>query len=94
MNRIQKEFNCGKLYVPISANRGKNPIVSFSVTRLSDFNEKILPLFDQCPLQGLKFLNYMDFCKVVLLMNDKAHLTVSGLEQISSIKTGMNYGRT
>jgi hypothetical protein len=35
----------------------------------------------------------MDFCKVVELMKNKAHLTSEGLEDIRKIKSRMNIGR-
>jgi len=38
-------------------------------------------------------MNYLDFCKVAELMNEKAHLTEEGLEAIRKIKAGMNTGR-
>jgi hypothetical protein len=45
------------------------------------------------PLQGIKILDYADFCKVAELMQEKAHLTSEGLDQILEIKAGMNTGR-
>ena len=38
--------------------------------------------FDKYHLQGLKKLDYRDFCRVAELMKDKAHLTVSDLEEL------------
>jgi hypothetical protein len=38
-------------------------------------------------------MDFMDFCKVALLMQDKAHLTAKGLKQIKEIKNKMNTGR-
>ena len=56
-------------------------------------NEKIFPFFDKYPLVGCKRQDYLDFCKVAKLMNEKAHLTHEGLDQIIKIKAGMNTGR-
>lgn len=53
----------------------------------------IIPFFDKYPVQGAKSLDYADFCRVALLMKDKAHLTVEGLNQIKNIKSGMNSKR-
>jgi hypothetical protein len=38
-------------------------------------------------------MNYLDFCKVAKLMNEKAHLTEEGFKVIRKIKAGMNTGR-
>ena len=39
---------------------------------------------------GFKKENYLDFKKVSELMENKAHLTLEGLEKIKQIKSGMN----
>jgi hypothetical protein len=62
-----------------------------SVTQFSEILNIIIPFFD--PVQGAKSLDYADFCRVALLMKDKAHLTVEGLNQIKNIKSGMNSKR-
>ena len=41
----------------------------------------------------MKRENFEDFCKVAVLIKEKAHLTETGLEQISKIKDGMNSHR-
>ena len=54
----------------------------------------IIPFWDKYPIQGVKSSDYADFCLVVDLMKNKVHLTKEGLEQITSIKIGMNTGRS
>jgi hypothetical protein len=83
------KINCGTVMVR-STNES---IVEFIVSSLEDIINKIIPFFDQFPLHGVKRLDYADFCRVVTLMKDKAHLTVSGLEQIRLVKSNMNRGR-
>jgi hypothetical protein len=68
--------------------------IEYRVTRFSDLTDKILPLFQKYPIQGVKFLDYKDFVKVLELMSKKLHLTSKGLEQIKFIKENMNKGRT
>lgn len=65
----------------------------FTVNKLKDIEEKIIPLFNQYPLQGVKSLDYADFKRVAEIIKDKGHLTASGLDQIRKIKSGMNSGR-
>jgi len=59
----------------------------------ADINANIIPFFDKYPLQGEKAKDFMDFKKVALLMQSKAHLTREGLEEILKIKSGMNARR-
>lgn len=67
--------------------------IEYRVTRFSDLTDKIIPLFQKFPIQGVKFLDYMDFVKVLELMSNKLHLTPEGLKQIKFIKENMNKGR-
>jgi hypothetical protein len=41
----------------------------------------------------VKLLDYLDWCKVAKLMQNKEHLTLEGLNKIRQIKAGMNKER-
>ena len=88
MKSFIKYLNCGR--VKERSNQNK---LEFVVTKSADIEEKIIPFFQRNSLQGIKIMNYLDFCKVAELMNKKAHLTEEGLEVIRKIKAGMNTGR-
>lgn len=65
----------------------------FKITKLVDLTNKIIPLFEQNSIQGVKYLDYLDFCEVAKLMNEGKHLTAEGLDLIISIKNKMNTKR-
>jgi len=67
--------------------------VDFTVSKLADIQNIIIPFFLKYPILGIKSKDFADFCKVTELMKAKAHLTNEGLDQISEIKAGMNKGR-
>ena len=71
----------------------KNPYIYLTVSKLSEINDKIIPLFNKYPLQSSKKLDFDDFCEVVELMKNKAHLTTEGLDKIREIQARMNRGR-
>lgn len=70
----------------------KNAFV-FKITKLVDLTKKIIPLFEQNPIQGVKQLDYLDFCEVAKLMSEGKHHTTEGLDIIISIKNKMNTKR-
>ena len=78
MENLVKFFGCGKYYLQRDVEAG-----NYIVTKLSDIVGKILPIFNTYQLRGAKYKNYEDFCKVVELVEKKAHLTREGLEQIN-----------
>jgi hypothetical protein len=83
-----KFLNCGRV-----SEKPTTSSVELIITKFSDFENKIIPLFNKYPLFGTKLRDYEDFCKIALLIKHKAHLTNEGLEQIRLIKSGMNRRR-
>jgi len=66
---------------------------NFVVSKLSDITKKIIPFFDKYPIIGSKSKDFADFKRVSKLIENKAHLTAEGLDQIKKIKARMNTGR-
>jgi hypothetical protein len=58
-----------------------------------DIIQIIIPFFKKYPIQGIKNLDFQDFCLAAELMKDKTHLTSEGLYQIKKIKSTMNSRR-
>jgi hypothetical protein len=63
------------------------------VRKSSDIQEKIIPFFKNYPIQGVKSLDFKDFCLVSEILKENKRLTADNLEKISKIKAGMNKGR-
>jgi len=83
---IANYLDCGKIY-------NNRESIYLDITKLSDLTGKVIPIFIKHPIMGKKILDFEDFCKVTELMQNKAHLTQLGLEEIRKIKAGMNTGR-
>lgn len=82
-------LGCGNIYKVYKDSEA----VRFTVTKFNDLTDKVIPFFNECPLLGVKYLDYLDFVKIVGLMKAKAHLTREGLDEIRKIKAEMNTGR-
>jgi hypothetical protein len=54
---------------------GEKPAIDLVVSKFADINTKIISLINKYPLQSSKRLDFGDFCLVVELMKNKAHLT-------------------
>jgi hypothetical protein len=87
MRSLVEYLGCGNVY------RYKEVVV-FKITKIDDLNDKVIPFFSKFPIQGIKELDFIDFCKAVKIINKKDHLTKDGLEKIIVLKQGMNRGRT
>jgi len=88
MGSLVEYLDCGNIYKKSSVS-----VEDYEVKKVSDLNDKILPFFIKYPLLGSKKENFEDFCKIVSLVKSGAHLTESGLDEIRTIKSGMNTQR-
>lgn len=80
-------LGCGSYYI-------SNPEVGdFLVTRFTDLRDKIIPIFKNSPILGIKSKDFEDFCEVADMLEDRKHLTEEGLSRIRVIKARMNKGR-
>ena len=80
----------GDKYIYDSINKGYTLL---QVKNYEDILNKIIPFFNKYLIKGVKYLDYLDWCKGVELINNKNHLTKEGLEQLREIKSRMNRGR-
>ena len=87
MEKILQYLGGGQIY-----NYTKSA-VHLNIVDFSLITNKIIPLFKEYPLVGVKSQDYLDWCKIHKLMLDHSHLTVEGLNLIRGIKLGMNRGR-
>jgi hypothetical protein len=88
--KISKFLNCGA----ISCDE---KYLQLRVTKFEDVETKIIPFFKNYPMHGIKNLNYLDFWgggKIMELVQSKVHMTTEGINEIKTIKEGMNFGRT
>ena len=69
-----------------NSQKNNTEFFEFRVEKFEDINKKIIPLFINYPIVGQKLLDFQDFCKVANLMEQKAQLTIEGLNQIQLIK--------
>lgn len=86
LEHIKETLNCGRL------NTERNTLV-FSISRLSDIETILIPLFEQFSLNTIKHLDYLDFKKAFFMFKDRKD-GVSNLQDVYSniinLKNGMN----
>ena len=84
---IAKNMKCGSVY-----SHSENAFV-FQVTKFADIQNKIIPIFKVHLIQGIKQLDYQDFCQIATLISEDKHLSPKGLDGIRFIKDRMNTKR-
>jgi len=95
---IIKLLGMGKVYTTISKSNGKKAniyICTLCITRKEDLY-KLISIFDKYPLNGIKYLDYIDFVKAYNLYFNRKNgiLTKELISQILNLKNNMNKNRT
>lgn len=88
MESIVKYLDCGKVF-----KRSSQLAVDFKVMKFEEVINKVIPFLQKYPLQSAKQENFLDWVKASNLIEDKKHLTAEGLEEILTLKNGMNKKR-
>jgi LAGLIDADG DNA endonuclease family protein len=87
LRKIQKVLGCGNIYRLEYERYAKwRPHVKLKVSNFSDISTKVIPFFQQHPLQAKKRLQFEQFCQVAELIKSKQHLTLEGIEKIRVLK--------
>lgn len=83
-------FKTGNVHID---NRSTGTL-KYQVQDLVSIREKILPHFEQYPLQTSKALDYKDWSKAVDLLSNKEHYHAEGKQLLFDIKESMNNARS
>jgi hypothetical protein len=90
LEELVRIFGCGKVYVNQRHDDHREQLALYSVKRFADFRDVIVPSFQEHQLRTLKRESFGSFVRVLRLMEERKHLTVSGLIEIAEIVETMN----
>lgn len=88
MQKIVEYLGSGKIY-----KYGGKSAFSLTIVDFKDITDILIPFFNESPIIGIKLYDYLDWCKIHILMLNRSHLTIEGINTIRKIKSGMNTGR-
>ena len=90
LERLQEFFDCGKIYENRRTDNHRENLYRYCVRSISDIQMKIIPFFLKNNLQTAKQQDFIVFCKVINLMNNRLHLTENGLKSIRNLAATTN----
>ncbi len=93
LEKLQKHFGCGYIYILNYERYGWRPHVKYAVKSQKDIFERIIPFFKKYPLKGKKKKDFELFCKAVKMFETKEHLTKKGISKLRKIQSKMNIRR-
>jgi hypothetical protein len=90
LHLLKQFFECGQVGSQDRHDNHTEALHRFTVRRLGDLSETIVPFFEANPLITAKRADFATFAAVVGLMRQGRHLTVEGLERIAGMAQTMN----
>ncbi len=90
LHALKEFFGCGLVSVNRRHDNHRQDMWRYSVRRLGDLVDRIIPFFEQHPLRTAKTGDFSSFRQAVRLMSRGAHLEVGGLRQIAKIAETIN----
>jgi len=87
LNELKDFFGVGT----VSTRKNKN-VVSFTINKLNDLVEVVIPHFSKFQLQTQKNFDFKSWAQIVDLIKNKKHLTPEGVMEIFSLKSILNKG--
>jgi hypothetical protein len=93
LEKLQKSLECGQIYTLNYERYGWRPHVKYAVKNIVDIQEKIIPFFKRCELQGKKKKDFVFFCQAASIFSKKEHLTQRGVSRLRKIQSKMNLRR-
>lgn len=85
LEAIKNYFGCG--YLTYNKKRQE---YNYIINSMPKIKEKVIPHFEKYPIKSAKLISYKKFKEVVLMMENKEHLTVEGLAKIIEIAYSQN----
>jgi hypothetical protein len=87
LERVKETLDCGNIYyLNYEKYKKWRPHYKYKVSSLKDIRAKIIPFFQQYPLQAKKKHSFSLFSKVAEMMSNKHHLTMVGIDEIKCLK--------
>ena len=90
LKNLQDYFGCGRIYENRRKDNHRENLYRYCVRSKEDLRGKIVPFFKKYPLQTSKHQDFLVFCKVMDMIEDKTHLTTEGLMIIRELAATTN----
>ena len=94
LEKLQNFFGCGKIYENRRKDNHRENLYRYCVRNRVDLGDKVIPFFQEYPLQTSKHQDFLVFCQVMDMIESKAHLTQQGLLSIRTLAAKTNRRKT
>ena len=90
MSLFKDSFGCGNIYINKRFDNHNEDLYRYCVRSITDLRDKIIPFFNKHHLKTNKSKDFDLFCKAMVLIENREHLTIPGLVKIANLAMRMN----
>ena len=90
LSLFKDRFGCGNIYINKRFDNHNEDLYRYCVRSITDLKDKIIPFFNKNHLKTNKSKDFDLFCKVMVLIENREHLTFPGLIKIAKLAMRMN----
>jgi len=91
LEKVRNTLDCGAVYFQKEQRINHCQCYRYTVGSQQDIFEKIIPFFQQNPLQSVSKRKSFDiFCEIAEFIKERAHVSQEGVEKIRILKAQMN----
>jgi hypothetical protein len=91
LKKIQKHFDCGRIFVNRRHDNHKENLYRYCVRRLNDLETIIIPFFEANKLRTAKRQSFSLWSRAVkLIIHERIHLSVKGIRRLALIASKIN----
>ncbi len=94
LKNLQDFFGCGRIYENKRQDNHRESLYRYCVRSKVDLRTKIIPFFQRYPLKTSKHQDFLLFCKVMDMIENKVHLMPQGLMIIRELAAATNRRKT
>jgi hypothetical protein len=90
LHQLEQFFMCGQVGRHTRHDNHRERLCRYTVRRLSDLSNLIIPFFEEHPLVTAKADDFKTFAVIVRMMDSGLHLRADGMFQIAEMTQTMN----
>lgn len=91
LHKLKRFFGCGTVRINRRHDNHREHLYRFCVWAQGDLLNRVVPFFEENPLETAKADEFRKFATVVRMMEKKLHLSQEGLIRIAEIAQTMNH---
>lgn len=90
LEKVKQTLECGAVYRQTETRNNHSVCYRFEINAQQDIHGKLIPFFEQHPIQSQKARDFEIFREIAAMVRGKEHKTIEGFDRVLALKHQMN----